>query len=429
MRRNLQVFLGLIVVLALWAACRKQPPPKDEVGQWIRLEESSQGCFHGDERRVSWTRRGNQFLSKESSTILSVSQVERIRRAVRESSRGRSHFAEEIGLTPQSLKAHQPDLLKSVELSELPPGMAGHMEYATVLARAQRMAFDGESTTRTRYKLELDGEPRITVEFGGGCEYAYPWSVVCGLEQWDTCSSSMVDQLLPTTTPESPSRWLFQCSRDWRRFWNPESVVGQTLWRDFTRESQEYRAQEIVRRAPGYQSLASVLHIESIRSWPVNPDGSHGYYEFSVIDKRDLDLFDWDAQEDHWTLPQATSVFRQACAEVRRHPWLKRWRAQAKGRQLRLCVKGARPLEMDFYSLQPWERSGLPGKPEFQIDLLQNEEKYARVYLSSSTDQTLMTERGEHFYHPTTPNVILIDLQGNEHKARALGGSPTKEYD
>jgi hypothetical protein len=83
---------------------------------------------------------------------------------------------------------------------------------------------------------------------------------------------------------------------------------------------------------------------------------------------------------------------------------------------------------MDFYSLQPWEKSGLPGRPEYQIDLLQNEEEYARVYLSKSTDQTLMTERGVRFYHPTTPDVILIDPQGNERRVRAVGGSSAKKY-
>lgn len=176
MRRNLQIFLGLVVVLAVWAASRQPPPPKDEAGQWLHLEESSQGCYHGDQRSVRWIRQGDKFVSKESATVLSLAQVKRMRQAIRNSSRGRSHFAEEIGLTPQALQAHQPELLKSVGLSDLPPNLAGHLEYAKVLKHARALAFDCGSTTQTNYKLDLEGEPRITVEFRGKWEYGYPWS-------------------------------------------------------------------------------------------------------------------------------------------------------------------------------------------------------------------------------------------------------------
>jgi len=428
MRRNLQIFLILIVVLAVWAACRRHTPEADKVGQWIRLEEGSQGCFHADDRRVRWTRQGEKFVSKESATVFSVDQVKQMRQAVRNSSRGRSHFAEEIGLTAQALKAHQPEMLESVGLSQLPPDLAVHLEYANVLRDAKGLAFHMNSTTQTTYKLDLEGEPRIKVEFRGGCEEGYPWAVVCGQEHWETCSSSMVDALSPTTDAKSPSHRPFESSQNWRCFWKTDSVVGSSLWRPFVSDSKEYRAREIIQRAPGYRSLVSVFQIESIRSWPIHWDGSGGYYDFLVVDKQDLDLFTWDAQNGPCTLPQAVKLFRQACTEVLRHPWLGRWRAQAKGRQLKLCAKGLGPLEMAFYSLQPWERSGLPGRPEFQIELIQDEEKYARVFLSSSTDQALMTERGRQFYHPTTPDVILIDPQGNESKVQAVGGSPTKQY-
>ena len=429
MRRNLQIFLTLIVVLAVWAACRRESPKADEIGQWIRLEESSQGCFHADQRQVRWTRQAGKFVSKESPIVLSVAQVEAMRYLIRASSHGRSHFAEEIGLTPQALQAHQSELLRSVGLNQLPSGLAHHLDYSKVLQRAKDLAFHVTSTTRTRYKLQLEGEPRITVEFRGGCEYGFPWSVDCGREHWETCSTAMLDGLLQTSEPNCPSRWIFRSSHEWRAFWNADSNLGRSLWLDFSRDSQQYQAQQNVQRAPGYASVASVLKVDSIGSWPVASDGSGAYYRFSVAIPKDLDLFTWDDQKGHVPLPHALDIFRQACAEVRRHPWLGRWRAQAAGRQLKLCMLGNTPLEMAFYSLQPWERSGLPGRPEFQIDLLENDEEFARVYLSRASDQSLMTEREHQFcYHPSSPSVVLIDTQGKERKIRAVGGLPTAKY-
>ncbi|MBX3168194.1 MAG: hypothetical protein KF760_12325 [Candidatus Eremiobacteraeota bacterium] len=83
----------------------------------------------------------------------------------------------------------------------------------------------------------------------------------------------------------------------------------------------------------------------------------------------------------------------------------------------------------DYNSLQPWERSGLPGRPEFQIDLLENGNHFARVYLSHATDQSLMTERMNDFsYQRSSPTVVLIDPLGDETKIRAVKGSNTKEY-
>jgi hypothetical protein len=177
MRRNLQIFLALVVVLAVWAACRQRPPAKDEVGRWIRLEESSHGCFHGDKRRVRWKPQGDQFVSLESPTVFTVAQVKQMRQAVRNSSHGRSHFAEEIGFTPQSLKAREPEILRSVGLSELPPEMAGQLEYARVMAVG--MAFETTSTTQTSFKLDFDGDPHISVEYRGRCEFGYPWAGLC----------------------------------------------------------------------------------------------------------------------------------------------------------------------------------------------------------------------------------------------------------
>jgi len=429
MHRNLLILVGLVVFLAVWAAACPQPEKADEAGNWMRLRESSRGCYHSEERLRFWTRQADRFVSEDTPVVLSASQVSHLRQLIRNSSRGRSHFAEEMQLTPQALLEHQPEILQSVSLTELPPSLAGYLDYSKFLESAKTLAFESSSyRTQTEFKLEIDGEPRLSVEFKGGWEMGFPWLVSSGDEQWETCSLAMIDGLSSLSDSHRRTHEIFRSPVQWRTFWDKEPIVGYNLWRDFKVASQELQAREALQTAPSYDLLSRTLQLESVKSWPVTDNGGGAYYNFSAITPQNLDLFTWSNPAGH--LPcEPFEIYRQARSEVGRHPWLGRWRQGAPGRHLKLSMEANRPLEKDFSSLQPWERSGLPGHPEFQIDLLENGNHFARVYLSHATDLGLMTYRINDFsYWPSRPAVVLVNPIGEETKIRAVKGSPKKEY-
>ena len=209
MKRNRSVLLCLLVGLALWASTRE---PADMPGNWIRLEMP-------DELAISWQRVGDRYVSQGSKVVLSVEQVAQMRRELRNTSRGRQFFAQEVGLTRESIRAHRDQILKSCFIEKLPAQLEHCLDYETVLKNAQRLAFmeledgfAGQGMT-----LVLDGTPPLQVKrrsvlFG----FLQPSSLSCGGASWETCSLATVDAFTRLLEPDYKNSWRV--------------AEGRTLW-------------------------------------------------------------------------------------------------------------------------------------------------------------------------------------------------------
>lgn len=276
--------LILVGILAVWAAACPQPVKADELGQWMRLHESSRGCYYPEKRHCLWTRQADRFVSTNTPVVFSAAQVSQLRQLIRNSSRGRSHFAEEIQLTPQALMRHQPEILQSAGLTELPPSLAGYLDYSKVLETAKSLAFDSSSyRNEVEFKLEIDGGPLLSVEFKGGWEMGFPWLVSSGEEHWKTCSLAMIDGLSSLADSNRRAFAIFRSPVQWKTFWDREPIVGYNLWRDLKMISQELQAREALQRAPSYDLLSGNLQLKSVQLWPTDNNGGGAYYHFVAI--------------------------------------------------------------------------------------------------------------------------------------------------
>lgn len=380
MKRNLSILVLLLVGLALWASTRE---PADVLGNWIRLE------IPDGERTLSWQRAGDRYVSTQSKVVLSLVEVAQMRQELRRTSRGRQYFAQEVGLTPEAIGAHREQILKTCSIEKLPAELEHCLDYQTVLANAQRLAFmeDSFHFAGQEMSLVIDGTPplrvtRRSVLFG----FLQPSTVNCGGATWETCSLATVDAF--TRLLERDSKYYRSVSEG-RTFWedavwtHDDTAFGVSIWGELVGEYQMYSDLPAFRKRPGFEQLSQCFRIVSLYA----PSEGEFYLTAVPLKPSALDFVDW-SNTSNQPLGSLLDVHRRCQDDVvAHHGWLLDWKNSGAGRAIQLKVD---PAEPEDYDRSQWRQAGLRGDPEYELELLDHERSCARVWLSSQSSEGLI---------------------------------------
>ncbi len=379
MKRNLSVLVLLVVGLALWASTRE---PADVPGNWIRMELPGS-------RTISWQRAGDSYASRESGVVLSLEQVVQMRRELRNTSRGRQYLAQEVGLNPESIRAHRDQVLKSCSIQKLPAELEHCLDYQTVLRNAQGLAFmeSPEHFAGQEMTLVIDGTPPLRVKrrsvlYG----FLQPSTVSCAGASWETCSLATVDAF--TRLLRRDSKYYRRISEG-RTFWedavwtHDDSAFGVSIWGGLVGEYQMYSDLPAFRGSPGYQQLSRSFRILSLYA----PSEGEFYLTAAPLVPSTLDTVDWSNTSNR-PLSALLDDYRRCLADMEiHHGWLLDWKKAAVGRAIQLKLD---PSEPGDSVRSQWRRAGLRGAPEYELELLDHERHCASVWLSFQTVEGLV---------------------------------------
>jgi len=419
-KRNLAIIFLLLVGLGLRAFTRETA---DAPGNWIRLE------IPDTKTRIFWQRTGDRFVSEQSKVVLSLAEVAKMRMELRHTSRGREFFAQEVGLTPDAVRAHRDQILKSCYIDKLPAELEHCLDYETVLKNGRRLAFmdDLGEFAGQGVTLVIDGTPELRVRrrsrfFG----FLQPSTLDCGGQSWETCSLSAVDAFTRVVEPGSKEYKMFASART---FWsedvwiNNDGALDASIWGDLAGEYRTYSDLPAFRKRPGYEKLSLTFRILSL--WDFNKEGF--YCTLAPYKPSSLDQVEWSNTVNE-PLTSVLPVYQRCEADmVAHHRWLLNWKSSRSGRAIQLKVEGAEP---EKYVLSQWRQAGISGIPEFHLELFDNESRCAEVWLSSGSADSLVPSATDK-WHPgisldplrNFDEVLVVDASGQPHR-KVVGKFP-----
>jgi hypothetical protein len=412
-KRNLGILILLLAGLALWAFTREAG---DRPGNWVRLEVPDYNST------IVWERSGDRYRSKQSKVVLSLAQVAQLRLSLRGTSKGRDFFALEVGLTPEALRAHREQILKSCYIEKLPAELEHCLDYQTVVKNARGLAFmDLDEFEGKGLTLTIDGNPELRVKHRSLLfSFAQPSSVDCGGESWETCSLAVNDVLTGLFEPESKEHDLMSKGRD---FWSEgvwvhdDGPFAPSIWGELVAEHEKFQDLPAFCKRPGYNQLSQTFRIVTL--W-APPQG--GFFTLlAPLNPASLDTVDWSNEPRDLRPPDPLSailpIYQRCNAEIMaHHQWLMEWKKSGIGRTIELKVdvnnqrNGACP---------EWHQAGLPGAAEFELELQQDNRACAHVWLSSRASDSLVTWATSRWLDGMSLNspcdnheVILVDTSG-----------------
>jgi len=417
-KRNLSIFVFLLASLALWASIRETG---DAPGNWIRLE------MPDFKSSISWQRTGDRFVSKQSKVVLSLDRVAQMRLDIRHTSRGRQHFAQEVGLTPEALRSHRDVILKSCYIEKLPAELEHHLDYQSVLKNAQALAFlDEPELVGQGATLIIDGRPELRVKARSTTfSFLLPATVDCAGEHWETCSLAVTDAITSLFEPDSQRFWSNMSART---FWsadiwvNNEGALDHSIWAGLAADHRTFCDLPGFCKRPGYEQLSQRFRIVSL--W----DFHDGFYvTLATHQPEAIDLVDWSNKQNA-SLASILPTYQNCDANIRgSHRWLLTWKNCRSDRVIELKVEKTESYNPIFTQ---WRKAGLPGRPEFELELLDHDRHCATVWLSSRSPDSLIPwatdkwQSGMAVNNPReTGQVIVVDPSGKLER-KSIGEPP-----
>ena len=411
----------------------------------IKVSDGNQNGMHGSLLKYEWSpveggfRREDRFITSE--------EVAALRSQILATSSVPHDLLAQVGVTPASVQEHRLDILRAAwpealrpAEDETPPlpSELDHLVSYEELSPAVVDALTGRLIgKRSRYELriEIPGDPPITVESIGTVACTMPWTIKIPGSSWQCSDVSLSRSLMRLLDSEGASRTTIYGARPWddgfwsdREFWS--GVVGDKL--------DSALSERLARSMDGYAEAMTRYQLERIASG--RSLGSRKWALMLTITARAPNAIDaarwWTPLEDF--RPSSSwmdfiSVHDAARSCVERHGWLLEWKNAGPNRTLELQAVGRTGYEefkLETFVTPPWRDAGFTGDPEFEILLRREGTACGSVWLSSEEQGALITtmyrgmgdhwlDRQQVFFHPKEPYYGIVTAAG-QFEARTI---------
>lgn len=325
--------LGLLALVA-WLA-RPPEEARDQVGDLVELRIGPV-LYHLQVERV-WRRDGEVFRARGASE-LTLAEVKKLRRLILDSPEGQASVLSELGITPQALESHRPEIAAGMGLSRLPSEVEPSFQEVSDLALSSlRREHDG-----IPYQLRLNGVPDIRLTSRGSAPYCLPWQIQADGRAWRSYSPQLslaVAKLARDLSfePLSPreERYPLDQPLDGRRYWSQEFWSDPWAFRPVDERLRLFQ----LRQSPGYAELARQVSFPT-GGFSLAPDLLH----LLLIPRQGkLAQVEWTTYLENGrpqgTCRQVLEAMQQAEAVLSREHWVEEWRQAGRERAINLLVQ------------------------------------------------------------------------------------------
>jgi hypothetical protein len=404
---------------------------------WIRVHDATSGCFHSDVRDYVWTRAESGF--RRGSVFVTQTEIDALRKQILASSGTPEDLLARIGITPASIAAHRDAILETAWPEsqrpkggklELPEELEPLLTYEFLAPHilAELTGRNWRSTTDVDLRIEIPGDPAITIGSDGLVPWKLPWKIEAGGKTWESCDIELSRSLKRLVDPQGPNAKLLDGTRYWSEgFWRNDGFWGRFVGRalDSALSGQQYGKLE------GYLEAMDRFRVDKAQSGSINlqPDSL-----FLQISARYPSLLDgawwWNPLQDgkptsSWR--DFTAVYDAALGRLEGQNWLKNWKSAGPDRTIEVQAVGRAGFAetmRDSFVLPPWKDSKFRGEPEFEILMRRKGNWCGTVWLSSAEPgaliETALPGPGDHWFdrldfsfHPTEPTYGRVDASGN----------------
>lgn len=406
-------------------------------GAAIRVQDDSDGCFHHVSRHYEWTRGEGGFTRGMAS--VSQAEIDSLRKQILGSTGTPDDLLARIGITPASIASHRDVILetawpesqrpKSGPL-ELPAELEPLLTYESLAPHilAELTGANWKSTTHVRLKIELPGDPPITIQSEGLVPWKLPWKIEAGGKSWESCDLEVSRSLRRLVDPEGPNAELLDGTRYWSEgFWKNEEFwrrfVGAAL--DSALSGQQYS------RLDGYLEAMDWCRVDRAMSGHINMQPESLFLEISTRYPSLLDAARWwnplKEGKPTFNWKDFTAAYDAALRQVGTHTWLEDWKNAGPDRTLELQAVGRSGFAermRDSFVVPPWKDSRFSGEPEYEILLRRKGQWCGTVWLSAAEPGALIETAhagpGDHWFdklefsfHPKQPTYGRVDASGH----------------
>jgi len=403
----------------------------------IRVHDATSGCLHSDARDYVWTqaeggfRRGNDFVAQ--------TDIDALRKQVLSSSGTPEDLLSRIGITPASIAAHRDVILETAwpesqqpkgGQRELPAELEPLLHYESLAPHilAELTGKNWTSTTHLDVRIEIPGDPAITIASDGLVPWKLPWRIEAGGKSWESCDIELSRSLKRLVDPQGPNAELLDGTRYWSEdFWRNNSFwdrfVGRAL--DSALSGQQYTKLE------GYLEAMDRFRVDKVQSGSINMQPDSLFLEISARYPSLLDgAWWWNPLKDgkptsNWR--EFLAVYDAALRRVEGQAWLQDWKNAAPDRTLEVHAVGRVGFAArmrDNFVVPPWKDAKFRGDPEFEILMRRKGDWCGTVWLSSTEPGALIAtahkgpgdhwfDRLEFSFHPKVPTYGRVDAAGS----------------
>jgi hypothetical protein len=402
----------------------------------IRVQDDADGCFHHVSRHYEWKRTEGGFT--RGTAAVSQAEIDSLRKQILASSGSRDDLLARIGITPASIAAHRDVILetswpeahrpKAAPL-EIPSELEPLLTYESLAPHilAELTGRNWKSTTHLRLRIEIPGDPGITIQSEGLVPWKLPWRIEAGGKSWESCDLELSRSLKRLVDPQGPNVELLDGTRYWSEgFWKNEEFwsrfVGAAL--DSALSGQQYS------RLEGYLEAMDWCRVDQAMSGHINMQPESLFLEISTRYPSLLDTARWynplkDGQPTYsWR--DFTATYDAALRQVGTQTWLEEWKNAGPDRTLELNSAGRAGFadtHRERFVVPPWNDAKFHGEPEFEVHLRRKGQWCGTVWLSGAERgaliETAHSEPGDHWFdklefsfHLNQPTYGRVDASG-----------------
>lgn len=402
----------------------------------VVMNDQMQGCFDFKSVKTTFNLTNGKYVSDKKLSFSREDLKELVK--IIESSKSVSDLnPETIGITPELVKQHKNDLLKTTLPLEDPvykkitPGDIKEFDYAAVCQSAKRKFFALDScTTHIKIVVTIDdptvSAEKIEISSIHNAGFMLPWKVKIGDRKWETYSTELPKKLSQISDKSGYCAKLLNGNYWQKDFWTDRifwySEVGYQL--------HNKNALEFAKLLPGHESLGSKYDFEDSFS------GSMAFHPDSLvlqIKAKKPQLISSVHWWNHYKNCAPTADWSHlsgmvgTCEQmVNKQSWLVAWKNSSDKNSLRCNIDGFKLYDesnLNEYVVPAWRHAGMKGYPEVGIILLRGKETCGKVFLSKTESRALILEaksaKGTHWFdklnvdfHPKDPHYIIVQPTG-----------------
>lgn len=416
----------------------------------ITINDDMQSCFGCTNVVNTYTLKNGKYTSKKDKSISRAALVELVK-AIQESKSFTAFSPEALGITPESVKQHHDELLKSTIFLKSPIYKKisiedyAELSYPEVCKHAKdRLTYNDASTTHVNFTMKINAPEvnaeKIELSSFHDAPYMLPWNVKVGNQSWETYSLEIPKKLFQLSDKAGFCAPLL----NGKKYWQEDFWTDHIFWSMHVGSNLEQRnCQKYLKLLSGFTKADKLYTIKSSQFGSINFHPDSIFTELEFKKSKSLDSCSW------WNyfkneMPTADwhdfNKMTDRCEQVvGKRKWLMNWKNSKPTNKLHCEFAGTNyysERDLNEYVMPAWLDAGLKGKPEFEIRLNRSDSSGGKIFLSSIEPRTLVLDaaprKGNHWFdklqvsfHPKIPNYIIIHLNGKIEKRKI---SATSKY-
>lgn len=416
----------------------------------VKVIDNMHSCSGYKHVVTTYSKVEQEFVNKKKKSISQKDLLELIN-IIRDSKNHLIFSCEALGITPELVKLHREQLIKSTIYTntpiykKVPINHSTEFEFEAICEGAkQRLTQYDCSTTHLNFSLTIDApdlsEEKITVSSIHDVPYMLPWKVKIGDKKWETYSLALTKELSELADPAGLCAALLNDKAYWEKnFWTDSKFwsiyKGDELFKE---DCLKYS-----KLLPGYENVNSVYDLTDSYFGLMNCHPESLYVAMKTKSAKTIDTFRWwnyfksDAPTYDWNHFIKLADRCQKMVDDRN--WINDWKKSKPTNSVSCDIAGTKcysETNLKEYVLPAWKDAGLKGEPECQIDLERGDRSFGKIFISSIEPRTLVLDadprtsthwfdRLQVSFHPKTPNYIIIESDGKIKKRKI---SATSKY-